>query len=173
MPHHQDQTSPTNPSPWFNRTGWLGVKHQLTYPPPPIPLHATPPPSAPHPLSLITTRTQYRGGSFLPRTNRDWNSPSIDAAEATTVDIFLCHVPPTDQSNSFLFLRENELEAVQQFNFKDLWPELICGLANTTWSARTWSSSTWLWASKERGSVTHACNTSWVSFQCRPNLTSF
>ena len=24
--------------------------------------------------------------------------------------------------------RENELETVQQFNFKDLWPELKCGL---------------------------------------------
>ena len=40
-------------------------------------------------LSLITTRTQYRGGSFLPRTIRDWNSLSIDAVEATTVDTFV------------------------------------------------------------------------------------
>ena len=40
-------------------------------------------------LSLITTRTQYPGGSFLPRTIRDWNSLSIDAVEATTVDTFV------------------------------------------------------------------------------------
>ena len=40
-------------------------------------------------LSLITTRTQYRGGSFLPRTIRDWNSLSIDAVEVTTVDTFV------------------------------------------------------------------------------------
>ena len=30
-------------------------------------------------LSLITTTTQYQGGSFLPCTIRDWNSLSIDA----------------------------------------------------------------------------------------------
>ena len=40
-------------------------------------------------LSLITTRTQYRGGSFLPCTIRDWNSLSKDAVEAMTVDTFL------------------------------------------------------------------------------------
>ena len=40
-------------------------------------------------LSLITTRTQYRSGSFLPRTIRDWNSLPKDAVEATTVDIFV------------------------------------------------------------------------------------
>ena len=40
-------------------------------------------------LSLITTRTQYQGGSFLPCTIRDWNSLSIDAVEATTVDTFV------------------------------------------------------------------------------------
>ena len=40
-------------------------------------------------LSLITTRTQYGGGSFLPRTIRDWNSLSIDAVEAMSVDNFV------------------------------------------------------------------------------------
>ena len=39
-------------------------------------------------LSLITTRMQYRDGSFLPRTIWDWNSRSKDAVEATTVDTF-------------------------------------------------------------------------------------
>ena len=75
-------------------------------------------------LSLITTRTQYRGGSFLPRTIRDWNSLSKDAVEATTVTL-LCHVPPTNQSTSLLlflvvvvFYLKKELETVQQF--KDL-----------------------------------------------------
>ena len=42
-------------------------------------------------LSLITTRTLYRGSSFLPRTIRDWNSLSTDAVEATTVDTFVSH----------------------------------------------------------------------------------
>ena len=63
-------------------------------------------------LGLITTRTQYRGGSFLPRTIRDWNSLSIDDVEATTVTLS-CHVPPTDQSTSSLvgfFFLERDTE---------------------------------------------------------------
>ena len=40
-------------------------------------------------LSLIATRTQYRGDSFLSRTIRDWNSLSKNAVEATTVDTFV------------------------------------------------------------------------------------
>ena len=40
-------------------------------------------------LSVITTITQYWGGSFLPRTIRDWNSLSIVTVEATTVDTFV------------------------------------------------------------------------------------
>ena len=40
-------------------------------------------------LSLITTRMQYCGGSFLPCTIRDWNSLSIDAVEAMSVDNFV------------------------------------------------------------------------------------
>ena len=38
---------------------------------------------------LINTRTQYRGGSFLPRTVRDWNNLPGDTVEATTVDAFV------------------------------------------------------------------------------------
>ncbi len=38
---------------------------------------------------LITSRTQYRGSSFLPRTVRDWNALPREAVEATTVDTFV------------------------------------------------------------------------------------
>ena len=42
-------------------------------------------------LGLITTRTQYRGDSFSPRTIRDWNSLSVyqvDAVETTDCSHF-------------------------------------------------------------------------------------
>ena len=77
-------------------------------------------------LSLVTTRMQYRGGSFLPRTIRDWNSLSIDTLEALTVDTFVSHA--SHFPSLFFWERESELETVQQFNFKDLWPELKCAL---------------------------------------------
>ena len=35
-------------------------------------------------LTLLTTRTQYRGSSFLPKTNRDWNSLPMKVVEAPT-----------------------------------------------------------------------------------------
>ena len=35
----------------------------------------------------ITTRTQYRAGSFLPRTIKDWNALTIEDVEATESDI--------------------------------------------------------------------------------------
>ena len=38
---------------------------------------------------LINIRTQYRGGSFLPRTIRDWNSLPSEVIEAATVDTFV------------------------------------------------------------------------------------
>ena len=74
-------------------------------------------------LSLITTRTQYQGGSFLPCTIRDWNSLSIDAVEATTVDTFVSRAS-TDQSTSSFFCccccfreRDRERMTVQQLKF--------------------------------------------------------
>ena len=38
---------------------------------------------------LINTRTQYRGGLFLPRTVRDWNHIPSETAEATTANAFV------------------------------------------------------------------------------------
>ena len=37
-------------------------------------------------LTLLTTRTQYRGCSFLPKTIRDWNSLPMEIVEAPTLD---------------------------------------------------------------------------------------
>ena len=45
----------------------------------------------------ITSRTQYRGGSFLPRTVRDWNRQTIQSLEAIMAKD-LCQTPPTDIS---------------------------------------------------------------------------
>ncbi|KAI8519399.1 hypothetical protein Bbelb_026560 [Branchiostoma belcheri] len=42
---------------------------------------------------LVNTRTQYRGGSFLPRTVRDWNGLESVAVEATSVDAFVSRHP--------------------------------------------------------------------------------
>ena len=41
-------------------------------------------------LTLLTTRTQYRGSSrsFLPKTIRDWNSLPMKVVEAPTLDAF-------------------------------------------------------------------------------------
>ena len=39
-------------------------------------------------LTLLTTRTQYRGSSFLPKTIRDWNSFPMKVVEAPTLDAF-------------------------------------------------------------------------------------
>ena len=36
-PPHTHTHTHTHTPPWYNRTGWLGVKHQLTPPPPPPP----------------------------------------------------------------------------------------------------------------------------------------
>ena len=38
---------------------------------------------------LINTRTQCRGGSFLPRTVRDWNHLPSETVEAATADAFV------------------------------------------------------------------------------------
>jgi hypothetical protein len=35
---------------------------------------------------LITSRTKYRGSSFLPRTIKEWNSLPQEAIETTTLD---------------------------------------------------------------------------------------
>ena len=39
-------------------------------------------------LTLLTTRTQYRGSSFLPKTIKDWNSLPMKVVEAPTLDAF-------------------------------------------------------------------------------------
>ena len=39
-------------------------------------------------LTLLTTRTQYRGSSFLPKTIRDWNLSPMKVVEAPTRDTF-------------------------------------------------------------------------------------
>ena len=39
-------------------------------------------------LTLLTTRTHYRGSSFLPKTIRDWNSLPMKVVEAPTLDAF-------------------------------------------------------------------------------------
>ena len=39
-------------------------------------------------LTLLTTRTQYRGSSFLPKTIRDWNLLPMKVVEAPTCDTF-------------------------------------------------------------------------------------
>ena len=39
-------------------------------------------------LTLLTTRTQYRGSSFLPKTIRDWNLLPMKVMEAPTLDAF-------------------------------------------------------------------------------------
>ena len=39
-------------------------------------------------LTLLTTRTQYRGSSFLPKNIRDWNSLPMKVVEAPTFDTF-------------------------------------------------------------------------------------
>ena len=48
---------------------------------------------------LINTRTQYRGGSFPPRTVRDWNHLPSEIVEAATADTFcvesLCPIVKT------------------------------------------------------------------------------
>ena len=43
-------------------------------------------------LTLLTTRTQYRGSSFLPKTIRDWNSLPMEMVEAPTLDAFVSRV---------------------------------------------------------------------------------
>ncbi|KAI8496827.1 hypothetical protein Bbelb_254820 [Branchiostoma belcheri] len=40
-------------------------------------------------LRIPNTRTQYRGGSFLPRTVKDWNSLGSVVVEAPTADTFV------------------------------------------------------------------------------------
>ena len=39
-------------------------------------------------LTLLTTRTQYRGSSFLPKAIRDWNLLPMKVVEALTLDAF-------------------------------------------------------------------------------------
>ena len=75
-------------------------------------------------LSLTTTRTQYRGGSFLPRTIRDWNSLQECSRGDDCWHFCVTRLPLTSQLGFFVL--EKELETVQQF--KELWPELKCGL---------------------------------------------
>ena len=41
-------------------------------------------------FTLLTTRTQYRGYSFLPKTTRDWNSLPMEVVEAPTMTLS-CH----------------------------------------------------------------------------------
>ena len=43
-------------------------------------------------FTLLTTRTQYRGSSFLPKTIRDWNSLPMEVVEAPTRDAFMSRV---------------------------------------------------------------------------------
>ena len=43
-------------------------------------------------FTLLTTRTQYRGSSFLPKTIRDWNSLPMEVVEAPTLDAFVSRV---------------------------------------------------------------------------------
>ena len=43
-------------------------------------------------LTLLTTRTQYRGSSFLPKTTRDWNWLPMEVVEAPTLDTFMSKV---------------------------------------------------------------------------------
>ncbi|KAI8519197.1 hypothetical protein Bbelb_024540 [Branchiostoma belcheri] len=40
-------------------------------------------------FKLVSTRTQYRGGSFLPRSIRDWNHLQKETLEAATVEAFV------------------------------------------------------------------------------------
>ena len=40
-------------------------------------------------LTLLTTRTLYRGSSFLPKTTRDRNSQPMEVVEAPTHDAFV------------------------------------------------------------------------------------
>ena len=39
-------------------------------------------------FTLLTTRTQYRGSSFLPKTIRDWNLLPMEVVESPTLDAF-------------------------------------------------------------------------------------
>ena len=43
-------------------------------------------------LTLLTTRTQYRGSSFLPKTIRDWDSLPMEVVEAPTLNAFVSRV---------------------------------------------------------------------------------
>ena len=43
-------------------------------------------------FTLLTTRTQYRGSSFLPKTIRDWNLLPMEGMEAPTLDAFVSSV---------------------------------------------------------------------------------
>ena len=40
-------------------------------------------------FTLLTTRTQYRGSPFLPKTIKDWNSLPMEVVEAPTLDAFV------------------------------------------------------------------------------------
>ena len=87
-------------------------------------------------LNLITTRTQYWGGSFLPRTIRDWNILSTDRGNDCWHFCVTC-LPLALTSQLFVYLKKKNffterermnLRQCNNFNFKDFWPELTCGL---------------------------------------------
>ena len=130
-----------------------------SHPPPPTPLPAPHPLSHCQQLSLITTRTQYRGGSFSPRTIRDWNSVTLQGVEATTGDTFVSrasHWPVTELAFCFW---ERERERMRKWTAcdgvnlisKDLWELklLDVGLCAEN-HLKCRNSKTWLWASKEK-----------------------
>ena len=53
-----------------------------------VPLPSRQPRTHDKQLTLLTTRTQYRGSSFLPKTIRDWNSFPMKVVEAPILDAF-------------------------------------------------------------------------------------
>ena len=75
-------------------------------------------------LSLTTTRTRYRGGSFLPRTIRDWNSLQECSRGDDCWHFCVTCLPLTSQL-VVCYVLEKEFETVQLF--KELWRELKCG----------------------------------------------
>ena len=81
----------------WRKTTHLGIIHKIHHwliqcpiiwsklvPPPPRQSH-----THNQQFCLINTRTQYRGGSFLPRTVRDWNHLPSETVEAATADAFV------------------------------------------------------------------------------------
>ena len=70
-PPYSNRLSPRPQSPWYNRTGWLGVKNQLTYlPPPSASLYTTRYPS--HFVNIPVSSTLWSRWHWLPSLYHLW-----------------------------------------------------------------------------------------------------